>query len=54
MKKTKRRPWNEDLKTLKALAKQGLTGTAIAKKLKRSRGATYHKASIEGIRFKSR
>jgi hypothetical protein len=52
---TKRRPWTRsDLAEFRRLAKQGLSGTAIAKKLKRSPGATYQRATSAGIRLNSK
>jgi hypothetical protein len=41
----------QDLQQLRSLAKQGITGKVVAKKLKRSLPAVYMKASAEGIRF---
>jgi len=53
-KKLSRVVWTtDDLKTLRKLAAQGLSGTAIASKLKRTRGATYQRAALEGVRLKS-
>jgi len=44
-KPAKRRSWTkEDLRTLKALAREKVKTTVIARKLKRSVGATYQKA----------
>jgi hypothetical protein len=41
----KLRPWTkEDVRTLKTLAREKTKTTAIARKLKRSVGATYQKA----------
>jgi hypothetical protein len=53
--KTGKRAWTAtEMKEFRALAKQGLSGSAIAKKLKRSAGATYQRASLVGIRLKAR
>ena len=50
--KTKINYWTkQDLQQLRSMAKQGMTGRVIAKKLKRSLAAVYMKASGEGIRF---
>jgi hypothetical protein len=38
---------------LRALAKARLSSTAVAKKLKRSRGAVAQKALVLGVRFRS-
>jgi hypothetical protein len=44
-KKAMLRPWSkDDVRTLKTLAREGTKTTAIARKLKRSVGATYQKA----------
>jgi hypothetical protein len=44
-KTTKLRPWTtEDVRTLKTLAREKTKTTAIARKLKRSVGATYQQA----------
>jgi hypothetical protein len=43
----------EDIKNLRALAKEKLSGTQIAKKLKRSPGAVSQKAMRLGVRFRS-
>jgi len=44
-KKTQRREWTkEDVRTLKALAREGTKTTAIARKLKRTLSATHQKA----------
>jgi hypothetical protein len=53
-KKRKLVPWSkEDIKTLRTLAKEGVSGTKIAKSLKRTRGALYQRAAIEGISLQS-
>ena len=44
------RPWTkEDVRTLKALAREKAKTTVIARKLKRSVQATYQKASVLGV-----
>jgi len=43
----------DDVRTLKALAKAKLSGTAVAKKLKRTPGAVAQKAMKLGVRFRS-
>jgi hypothetical protein len=43
----------EDVRNLRALAKAKLSGTQIAKKLKRSPGAVSQKAMRLGVRFRS-
>ncbi|MET4038088.1 MULTISPECIES: hypothetical protein [unclassified Bradyrhizobium] len=49
-KKTVRREWTkDDLKTLKLLARQKTGVTKIAKKLKRTPGATGTKAFVLGV-----
>ena len=49
-KKTKLRPWTkEDIRTLKALAREKVKTTVIARKLKRSVGATRQKAMHLGV-----
>jgi|HubBroStandDraft_4_1064222.scaffolds.fasta_scaffold566806_1 hypothetical protein len=49
-KKVKRREWTkEDVRTLKALAREGTKTTAIARKLKRTEGATRQKAKGLGV-----
>jgi biotin operon repressor len=46
--------WSKvDVRMLKALAKAKFSGTAVAKKLKRSRGAVAQKAMKLGVRFRS-
>jgi hypothetical protein len=51
---TKRREWTSaDVKQLRALAKAKLSGTAIAKKLRRTHGAVVQKALRIGVRFRS-
>jgi hypothetical protein len=47
---TKLRPWTkEDVRTLKTLARQRTKTTVIARKLKRTVGATYQKARALGV-----
>jgi hypothetical protein len=47
---TKLRPWTkEDVRTLKTLAREKTKTTAIARKPKRSLGATYQKAGALGV-----
>lgn len=56
MPKAKRRTlaWSrDDVKNLKAFAKAKLSGTQIAKKLKRTAGAVSQKAMRLGVRFRS-
>ena len=49
-KTTKLRPWTkEDVRTLKMLAQEKTKTTVIARKLKRSVGATYQKAMKLGV-----
>jgi hypothetical protein len=49
-KEVSRREWTkEDLRTLKTLAREKTKTTVIARKLKRSVGATYQKASALGV-----
>jgi hypothetical protein len=49
-KTTKLRPWTkEDVRTLKMLAREKAKTTVIARKLKRSVGATYQKARALGV-----
>jgi hypothetical protein len=49
-KTVKRRAWTkEDVRTLKALAREKSKTTAIARKLKRSVGALYQQASKLGV-----
>jgi hypothetical protein len=49
-KTTKIRPWTkDDLRMLKALAREKAKTTVIARKLKRSVGATYQKAMRIGV-----
>jgi hypothetical protein len=48
------RAWSkEDVKSLRALAKAKLSGPAVAKKLRRTRGAVAQKAMLLGVRFRS-
>jgi hypothetical protein len=47
---TKIRPWTkEDVRTLKTLARDGTQTTVIARKLKRTLGATQQRAFKEGV-----
>jgi hypothetical protein len=49
-KKVKRREWTkEDLKMLKTLARAGTKTTVIARKLKRTPGATRQQAFKQGV-----
>jgi hypothetical protein len=49
-KTTKLRPWTtEDVRTLKMLRREKVTMSAIARKLKRSVGATHQKATRLGL-----
>jgi hypothetical protein len=49
-KKTKGRPWTkDDVRTLKALAREKAKTTAIARKLKRTLGATKQQAMRLGV-----
>jgi hypothetical protein len=51
-KATKIRPWTkEDVRMLKTLAREKTKTTVIARKLKRSVGATYQQASKLGVAF---
>jgi hypothetical protein len=46
----KRRDWtNEEIRTLKTLAREKTKTTVIARRLKRSVGATYQQASKLGV-----
>ncbi len=48
------RVWTkEDVKSLRGFAKDRLSGTQAAKKLRRTRGSVAQKAMALGIRFKS-
>ena len=48
--KVKLRPWTkDDVKTLKTLARETAKTTVIARKLKRTLGATHHKAKGLGV-----
>ena len=48
----KLRPWTkEDLRTLKTLAREKTKTTVIARKLKRTVGATYQKARALGVKL---
>jgi hypothetical protein len=56
MAKAKRRvkAWSrEDVKNLRVFAKERLSGTQTAKKLRRTRGAVAQKAMQLGVRFRS-
>jgi hypothetical protein len=49
-KTTKLRPWTkDDIRTLKTLAREKTKTTVIARKLRRSVGATYQQASKHGV-----
>ena len=49
-KTTKLRPWTkEDVRTLKTLAREKVKTSVVARKLKRSVGATRQKAMILGV-----
>jgi hypothetical protein len=49
-KTTKLRPWTkEDVRMLKALAREKVKTSVIARKLKRSVGATYQQSSKLGV-----
>jgi hypothetical protein len=51
-KATKIRPWTkEDIRTLKALAREKRKTSVIARKLKRSPGATHQKAMRLGVKL---
>ena len=51
-KKTKLRPWTkEDVRILKTLAREKTKTTVIARKLKRSVGATHQKAMRLGVKL---
>jgi hypothetical protein len=55
MKKGKRRPWTTaDVRTLKSLARKKARAGKIAKKLKRSEGATRQKAFTLRVSLESR
>jgi hypothetical protein len=46
------RPWTkDDVRTLKSLAREKAKTTVIARKLKRTVGATYQQASKLGVAF---
>jgi hypothetical protein len=48
------RAWSkEDVRSLRALAKARLSGSQVAKKLRRTRGAVAQKAMLLGVRFRS-
>ena len=47
----KLRPWTkDDVRTLKTLAREKTKTAVIARKLKRTEGATYQKAAALGVR----
>jgi hypothetical protein len=51
-KTTKLRPWTkDDVRTLKTLAREKTKTSVIARKLKRSVGATYQYASNHGVKL---
>ena len=51
----KLRPWTkEDIRTLKKLAREKIKTSVIARKLKRTVGATYQKAMHLGVTFGAR
>lgn len=53
-KKRQRAAWSRaDVKNLRALAKARLSGSQVAKKLRRTRGAVAQKAMKLGVRFRS-
>jgi hypothetical protein len=53
--KATRREWTkEDVRMLKTLAREGTKTTVIARKLKRSPGATYQQASKLGVSLGAR
>jgi hypothetical protein len=48
------RPWTQDdIQSLRRFAKDRLSGSATAKKLRRTPGAVAQKAMLLGIRFRS-
>jgi len=48
----KRREWTkEDVRTLKTLAREGTKTRTIARRLRRTEGATYQQASKLGVSF---
>jgi hypothetical protein len=54
-KKAQRREWTKaDVRILKALAREGTKTTAIARKLKRTLGATYQQAFKLGVSLGAR
>jgi hypothetical protein len=54
-KKEKIRPWTkDDVRTLKTLAREKTKTTVIARKLKRTLGATYQQASKRGVALGAR
>jgi hypothetical protein len=51
----KRLPWtDQDVRTLKTLAREKVKTSVIARKLKRTVGATYMKAMHLGVKFGAR
>lgn len=53
-KRVKRREWtSEDVRSLKTLANARMSGSQIAKKLRRTPGAVSQKAFALGVRFRS-
>jgi hypothetical protein len=51
-KATKRQPWTkEDVRLLKTLVREKTKTTVLARKLKRSEGATRQKASVLGVKL---
>jgi hypothetical protein len=51
-KKTKLRPWTkEDVRLLKTLAREKVKTAVIARRLKRTEGATRNKAFLLGLSF---
>ena len=54
-KNARRREWTkEDVRTLKMLAREGTKTSSIARKLKRTLGATYQQASKLGVSLGAR
>jgi hypothetical protein len=54
-KRTKLRPWTkDDVRTLKTLAREKVKTSVIARKLKRSVGATYQQAMRLGVALGTR
>jgi hypothetical protein len=51
-KATKRQPWTkEDVRLLKTLVREKTKTSVLARKLKRSEGATRQKASVLGVKL---